>query len=176
MIKRLKMMAGFTLVELMVVVAIIGILATVAVPNFKRYQAKAKTSEAKLILASVYSAETAFMGEWDTYSTCLRSMGISRPAKGYYVFGFTTDNTGTNGVASQNGAVCTDGGHQISPTITIAVGGASAVVGDIKLSTVSTNGDVFWVGAAGKISSDNTARDLWRINENKILANTTPGF
>ena len=42
---------GFTLVELMVVVAIIGVLTSVAIPNFKRYQAKSKTSEAKIQLA-----------------------------------------------------------------------------------------------------------------------------
>ncbi len=39
---------GFTLVELMVVVAIIGLLSAVAIPNFQKYQARSKTSEAKL--------------------------------------------------------------------------------------------------------------------------------
>ena len=52
--------AGFTLVELMIVVAIIGVLSAVAVPNFKKYQAKAKTSEAKIQLAAAYTAEQAF--------------------------------------------------------------------------------------------------------------------
>jgi len=42
--QSLKRQDGFTLVELMVVVAIIGLLSAVAVPNFKKYQAKAKTS------------------------------------------------------------------------------------------------------------------------------------
>jgi type IV pilus assembly protein PilA len=54
---------GFTLVELMVVVAIIGVLSAVAVPNFKKYQAKSKSSEAKLQLSAAYTALQSFFSE-----------------------------------------------------------------------------------------------------------------
>ncbi len=62
---------GFTLVELMIVVAIIGILSAVAVPNFKRYQAKSKTSEAKIQLAAAYTAEQSFYGDFGIFGNCL---------------------------------------------------------------------------------------------------------
>jgi prepilin-type N-terminal cleavage/methylation domain len=59
---------GFTLIELMIVVVIIGILAALAIPNFLRYQAKSKQSEAKTNLGAIYVSETAYFGENDTYA------------------------------------------------------------------------------------------------------------
>ena len=56
--------SGFSLVELMVVVAIIGILATVAIPSVSKYMAKARQSEAKAALSSLYSANKSFFVEY----------------------------------------------------------------------------------------------------------------
>ncbi len=54
---------GFTLIELMIVVAIIGILAAIAIPQFLKFQAKSKQSEARTILSGIYTAETAYFAE-----------------------------------------------------------------------------------------------------------------
>ena len=58
---------GFTLIELMIVVAIIGILAAIAIPNFLRFQLKAKSSEAKTNLAAIRTAEESYFAEYGLY-------------------------------------------------------------------------------------------------------------
>ncbi len=60
---------GFTLIELMIVVAIIGILAAIAIPNFMNYQCKAKQSEAKSNLGAIRTAQEAYYSEKDNYAT-----------------------------------------------------------------------------------------------------------
>lgn len=58
---------GFTLIELMIVVAIIGVLASVAIPSFLNYQLNSKRSEAFANLASLAKAQKAYFAEFSDY-------------------------------------------------------------------------------------------------------------
>ncbi len=62
-----KTKKGFTLIELMIVVAIIGILAAIAIPNFLRFQLKSKTSEGKVNLSAMRTAEESYLAEFGSY-------------------------------------------------------------------------------------------------------------
>jgi type IV pilus assembly protein PilA len=171
--KFLKKDEGFTLIELMVVVAIIGILSAIAVPNFKKYQAKAKQSEAKIQLAAVYSAEVSALADHDTYGTCIEDLGYEKPAKGYYTVGFEAAFAGTTLVEGNakiaDTATCASDPSVAPTTLQVAPGatGTVALKGDATVST-------FIAEAQGQILDDGTSAadiDAWTINEAKALTN-----
>jgi len=58
---------GFTLIELMIVVVIVGVLSALAIPRFMRAATKSKQSEAREILKQVYTMERAYFIEHETY-------------------------------------------------------------------------------------------------------------
>ncbi len=99
---------GFTLVELMVVVIIVGILASVAVPIYRANIKKAMASEGAALLGSVLTAQRIYYAEHTTYTSTKSDLGIDTAGNKYFTDyslsgvsadGFTATTTGTGGAA-----------------------------------------------------------------------------
>ena len=88
---------GFTLIELMIVVAIIGILAAIAIPNFLRFQAKSRQGECKSNLGGIFTAMESFAGQYDTYTTDVAAVGWAPTGTPRYIYGFGVDNIDPTG-------------------------------------------------------------------------------
>ena len=92
-----KMQKGFTLIELMIVVAIIGILAAIAIPAYQDYTARSQMSEAMSLASGVRTAVTETFQSTGTFPASNPSAGVATAASinGNYVASVAV---GANGV------------------------------------------------------------------------------
>lgn len=80
---------GFTLIELLIVVVIIGVLASIAIPNYLSVQKKAKTSEPKANLGAIWHLQEAFLAENDRYINTPAARARTAFTGGWFTLGFS---------------------------------------------------------------------------------------
>jgi type IV pilus assembly protein PilA len=162
-----KDQGGFTLIELMIVVAIIGILAAIAIPNFLAYQARSRQAEARTNLGAVFVSEVAYFGENNLYSSFATIGYTLAGATNRYTYR-SPNNAGNAGTSNTQG------------TDMFATGAGSAVAGGTieadgpqntaaQLPVAGAAGQ-FTATASGNADGDGTI-DHWYINDIKQIVN-----
>ncbi len=141
--------AGFSLIELMIVVAIIAILAALAIPDFLRYVTKTRQSEAKMNLGEIYVAQMAYYGEHSTF------------AGGGEAF----NKIGWEALTRSAAKYC----YLMDSALWAAARGCPSSMP----SPLSSTARSFTVIAAGNIDND-AFIDVWGINNSKVLKNRVP--
>lgn len=91
------MRKGFTLIELIIVIIIVGILASVGLTQYTKVVEKGRAAEARLILGSLRTAQISYYMENGAYTASVASLGVEAPtgcATTHY-FSYTCAATGT---------------------------------------------------------------------------------
>ncbi len=122
-----SMQKGFTLIELMIVVAIIGILAAIAIPAYQDYTVRSQVTEGMNLASAVETGAAEFFANTGSFPTTLSAAGISAQPGGKYV----------TSVDVTTGSVLVTYGNQAN----IAVNAATLAI----TPYLSANNDIIWI-------------------------------
>ena len=166
-VTRLNRKQGFSLVELMIVVAIIGILAALAIPRFQQFQAKSKQAEARSNLAHIYTLQLSYNGDNDTFSS----------------FEFLTLGGGTGGLAIGASPDATTWSDVNTCNTTNDIGFRVTDCKKVRYAYINVGSQNQFTATAGELDGGATTSrrvfpgcstgmsDAWQIDENKQLYN-----
>lgn len=186
-VRMLKSQKGFSLIELMIVVAIIGILATVAVPNFTRFQAKARQSSGKSLLAGYFAAQKATYSEYQYFPGNFVGAGFKPEGQLSYRLeaadnGSVAGSTTTNPADVFPSCIATSVATTAANCGTPYVGSWTELASAAITVPVCAEAAAGAMGAAGSFTAcvganiGGTQADSWSIDQLKVVTNTQDGL
>ncbi len=155
---------GFTLIELMVVVVIVGILAAIGIPNFLRHRARAMQAEARTNLADIFVTEISFFGDQKQFGN-FTDIGFSITGNATNRYTYRTGLGYGAGLGSNGDNLCGPVGSCDTIQTAIPTAGAVPFTGVVGVATTSMSG--FTATAAANLDDDAT-HDGWYVNDAKL--------
>lgn len=154
---------GFTLIELMVVVAIVFFLAAISVPQYFKYLARVKQAEVAINLASLHTAMQTYYAEHGQYPITLGVDGAGWRPAGYKGGGKKESFLYTYGLNVPGGQ---EGVHYFTGSLETPVE---------FLDATYVENDAFLLGAAGDIRGRGNV-DVWSVDETRKIENVNKGI
>lgn len=155
--------SGFSLIELMIALAIIGILATIAIPRFLVFRERAQQAEVKTNLEALRVAEISFYAENHGFTDDLSALAWTPEGSPRYLYGFASD--ALPAASGKNDSA------ELAATTTVGYATANMIVfAGVPLTAASFPGGMnvtstgFHAGAVANIDDDATL-DAWSIDE-----------
>ena len=150
---------GLTLLELMVVTAIIGIVAAFALPSFQRYQAKSAQAEAKTNLGGMFVAQLSYFAETAMFGNLQQiSFSLAGDTNRYtYRTGAAAPGGGASSGTANVDVINASSGFIVTADNTVVAAGNMA-------STAANPG--FTATAVANLDNDATI-DMWHVNDMK---------
>lgn len=128
---------GFTLIEMMVVVAIIGILTAVALPRYQEYVLRSRRVEAQAVLTDIVAKQQQYLVSQRSYTTSVTDLGVTVPTNvsDHYTVSITVDGSVTPPTFSVSAAPTGEQGQDSCGTLSIESSGLKgATVGGAAVS------------------------------------------
>lgn len=161
--RHVDIQRGLTLIELLIVLTIIGLLASIAIPQFLAFRSKAMQSEVKANFSAFHRAQQTYYSENNAYTDDIQELAWRPVGQPRYLYGFTSDAypaaSGTNDTA-ELAAVEPDLDYVTVNMVTFGV-----PLTDVDLPpgvNVAVGGFTF--GAAANLDDD-AELDLWEITQ-----------
>jgi len=186
----MKRNSGFSLVELMISVAIVGMLASMAVPSFQRARGKAMQTEGRTVLSQAFTAEKIYKQEYNRYTSEFDQLSLNYNGPMHYNLGFAIYMPDTTAGAPPHPA----GGHCCSnacdiwhtipnyPVGTCNAGFTAQVTwtcnmpwGNPNFSSSGISPTTFDLQVVGRINGKGVD-DIWELDDHKSLTNPQSGL
>ena len=146
LMRKKKTTAGFTLMEILIVVAIVGVLASIALPSYSRFILKSGRSDAKDALTAVQFAQEKWRANNSSYTASLADLGLTATTQQRrYTVSVSTTASGYLALATASGAQSADAAcPHFLVTERGIVSDATYTAGGVSVDTASSAYKACW--------------------------------
>jgi type IV pilus assembly protein PilA len=145
---------------------VVGILAAIAVPNFIKFQARAKQAEAKANLRAAYTAERAYFAEKNAYSADVGELVFSPQSGNRYLYAFSSEGDlappGSD-LKGKTGVLADASRHDGLSNEALEQGVPAPLWDEVGVQGTCPNACSITIVAAGNVDTDDTV-DVWSVS------------